>query len=250
MFPPRSNPLLLEDFVWYVLIFPRAVNDFGNAEDSGLRHGDLEKRGVRQMMISTQYRVIFVHIQKTAGTSVSEFLASNLMAKRNGGKHESAHEVKNRIPEETWLSCFKFSFVRNPWDRLASWYLHMKKHHTSIGNNPFFDYLLSVGDTFENFILYGDRTIATPWGDRNLFTNQFDQLALADQLLVDFVGKFESLESDWNLILDRIGYTGPAKLPHVNAIPREHYRGMYTGRARDLVEEKFQKDIKQFGYSF
>jgi len=25
---------------------------------------------------------------------------------------------------------------------------------------------------------------------------------------------------------------------------------MYTGRARELVEEKFQKDIKKFGYSF
>lgn len=202
------------------------------------------------MLISRNYRLIFIHVQKTAGTSVSEFLLSNLMATRNGGKHEYAVEVKSRIPEEIWQDCFKFSFVRNPWDRLASWYLHMNKHHTKPGDNPFFDYLLSVGDTFENFVLHGDQTIATPWGERNLFTNQFDQLSSGGQLLMDFVGKFESLESDWELILDKIGYTGEAKLPHVNAIPRKHYRDLYTERAREVVEEKFQKDISLFGYSF
>ncbi len=202
------------------------------------------------MLISRNYRLIFIHVQKTAGTSVSEFLLSNLMATRNGGKHEYAVEVKSRIPEEIWQDCFKFSFVRNPWDRLASWYLHMNKHHTKPGDNPFFDYLLSVGDTFENFVLHGDQTIATPWGERNLFTNQFDQLSSGGQLLMDFVGKFESLESDWELILDKIGYTGEVKLPHVNAIPRKHYRDLYTERAREVVEEKFQKDISLFGYSF
>ncbi len=202
------------------------------------------------MLISRNYRLIFIHVQKTAGTSVSEFLLSNLMATRNGGKHEYAVEVKSRIPEEIWQDCFKFSFVRNPWDRLASWYLHMNKHHTKPGDNPFFDYLLSVGDTFENFVLHGDQTIATPWGERNLFTNQFDQLSSGGQLLMDFVGKFESLESDWELVLNRIGYTGEAKLPHVNAIPRKHYRDLYTETAREVVEEKFQKDINLFGYSF
>ena len=172
------------------------------------------------------------------------------MATRNGRKHESAYEAKSRIPDEIWKEYFKFSFVRNPWDRLASWYLHMKKHHTRHGDNPFFDYLMSVGDTFENFILNGDKTVSTPWGNRNLFTNQLDQLSFENRLLVDFVGKFESLESDWKLILDRIGYTGQADLPHVNRIPRKHYRELYTERTRAIVAEKFRNDIREFGYRF
>jgi len=202
------------------------------------------------MLISVRYRLIFIHVQKTAGTSVSEFMQSRLDAKRNGGKHEYACEVKSRIPDEIWQDCFKFSFVRNPWDRLASWYLHINRHYTRPGDNPFFDYLRSIGDTFENFVLYGDKTIATPWGGRNLFTNQFDQLSSENQLLVDFVGRFESLESDWKRILDRVGYTGEANLPHINAIARKHYREIYTRQAREVVEEKFQKDINVFGYSF
>ena len=202
------------------------------------------------MIVSTNYSVIFIHIQKTAGTSITEFMLSHLMAIRNGGKHEYAHEVKSRIPTEVWDNFFKFSFVRNPWDRLASWYLHIKKHYTKPGDNPFFDYLISIGDTFEKFILYGDKTISTPWGDRNLFTNQVDQFSSGNQLLVDFVGKYESLESDWGQVLDKIGYTGTAKLPHVNAIAREHYRELYTERARQVVEEKFQKDIIRFSYTF
>jgi len=202
------------------------------------------------MLISESYQIIFIHIQKTAGTSLSAFLSSNLMATRNGRKHESAYEVKSRIPEYIWRNYFKFSFVRNPWDRLVSWYLHIKKHRTKYGDNPFFDYLMSIGDTFENFILYGDKTISTPWGKRNLFTNQLDLLSFENQLLVDFVGKFESLESDWKLILDRIGYIDQAKLPHVNKIPRVHYRDLYTERTRVIVEEKFQKDINQFRYHF
>jgi len=211
---------------------------------------DLAPRVEETMLISRKYHLIFIHIQKTAGTSVSEFLLSNLMAMQNGGKHEYAHEVMSRIPEEIWQDCFKFSIVRNPWDRLASWYQHINKYHSTVGENPFFDYLMSVGDTFESFVLHGDKTIATPWGDRNLFTNQLDQLSLEGQLLVDFVGKFESLGSDWKYILDKIGYTGQVNLPHVNAIPRQHYRGLYSDRARAIVEEKYQKDIAHFRYSF
>ena len=202
------------------------------------------------MLISRNYRLIFIHLQKTAGTSISDFMLSNLMATRDSRKHEYAYEAESRTPEEIWQNYFKFSFVRNPWDRLVSWYLHINKHHKNTGDNPFFDYLMSIGGTFEDFILYGDKTISTPWGERNLFTNQLDQLSLENQLLVDFVGKFESLESDWKLILDRVGYTGQAELPHVNAIPRKHYRDLYTEKSRAIVEEKFQKDINQFGYHF
>jgi hypothetical protein len=202
------------------------------------------------MLISRDYRLIFIHLQKTAGTSISEFMTSSLNGTRDGRKHEYAYEAKSRIPEDIWQNYFKFSFVRNPWDRLASWYQHIQKTHTKQGDNPFFDYLMSVGDTFENFIIHGDKTISTPWGNRNLFTNQFDHLSSDSILLVDFVGRFESLASDWKLVLDRIGYTGNEKLPHVNANPRQHYRQLYTEKTRAIVEEKFHKDITRFGYSF
>jgi hypothetical protein len=202
------------------------------------------------MLISRDYRLIFIHLQKTAGTSIAEFMTSNLGATRDGRKHEYAYEAKSRIPEEIWQNCFRFSFVRNPWDRLASWYQHIRRNYTKPGDNPFFDYLMSTGDSFEDFILHGDRTISTPWGERNLFTSQFENLSSDDRLLVDFVGRFESLASDWKLVLDRIGYSGRAALPHVNANPRKHYRELYTEKMRLTVEEKCHKDIEEFGYRF
>ena len=203
------------------------------------------------MLISKPHRFIFVHIQKTAGTSVSAFLEHNCEAVTDGRKHESAAEVRARIEAETWTRFFKFAFVRNPWDRLVSWFHHIQRHGYSNGNNPFFDYLLDVGDTFENFVLHGDKTIETPWGARNLFSNQLDALSADGELIVDFVGRFESLEADLEAILRRLRLPSVQTLQRLNAGEiTPDYRDYYSERTRDLVSEKLRRDIEFFDYRF
>ena len=69
-----------------------------------------------------------------------------------------------------------------------------------------------------------------------------------DRLLVDFVGRFESLASDFDWVCRRIGID--AALPQVNRSQRGDYRDLYTDRLASLVGRHFAADIDRFGYTF
>jgi len=90
------------------------------------------------MVINTHYKFVFVHIPKAAGTSVMECLSAlegnnrSWLAKT---KHETLAEFEKGLeerqtPEERKLgfdpgTYFRFGFVRNPWDRMASFYRYL-----------------------------------------------------------------------------------------------------------------------------
>src|SRR5881275_1899076 len=74
------------------------------------------------MLLSDSTKVLFVHIQKTGGETVGSILKKNVPDTRPfGAKHDFASSGKLKLGE-TWDNYFKFAFVRNPWDRLVSWY--------------------------------------------------------------------------------------------------------------------------------
>ena len=106
------------------------------------------------MIISHEKKFIFIHIPRTAGTGVSKSICS-CMGVDNwrefigepksliddepegggewiGKKHIRAIDLKNEVGEEVWRSYFKFAFVRNPWDRAISVYLHSIKSSNSL----------------------------------------------------------------------------------------------------------------------
>ena len=68
------------------------------------------------MIINHNKKYVFVHIHKTAGTSISIN-----MLKSGGIKYKNKHSFITELENE-YKNYFKFSFVRNPWDRLVSWY--------------------------------------------------------------------------------------------------------------------------------
>ncbi|MGD9017181.1 MAG: sulfotransferase family 2 domain-containing protein, partial [Desulfobacterales bacterium] len=100
------------------------------------------------MMISIRYRFIFIHIAKTGGTSLREALSrqtwrdpyripqalcsriSGLFGHRLGCKiprHARAVAAREMLPRELFDRCFKFAFVRNPWDLQVSSYHHIRR---------------------------------------------------------------------------------------------------------------------------
>ena len=77
------------------------------------------------------------------------------------------------------------------------------------------------------------------------------KMALTDtagKLIVDFVGRFERLEEDFQTGCDRAGIH--VKLPHLNRTQHQHYRHYYSERSRRLIEKCYQQDIELFGYQF
>lgn len=220
------------------------------------------------MFISHKYRVVFIHIQRTGGTSISrvfrEFddklqyqLALDPALKQP--KHPLARNLRAAMGRGLFDDYVKFAVVRNPFDRMVSWYAIMAKDtveslspgmardEVNFGKKV----LRAVQRRAQSF----DEFIALPQeGADGLFerfhTPQFDYLS-DDQgrLIIDHVLRFENLSEDFNALAREIGFEGC--LPHRNrSIRKESYRDYYNPSTREEVARRFKVDLDRFGYRF
>lgn len=207
------------------------------------------------MLVSYSKKFIFVHIFKTAGTSIVESLQrhcyrpgstrpSNWRAFLCTGwnkihrtplkKHATALDAKAALHPSVFEGFFKFSFVRNPWDWQVSLYHYILDHPENHGHEA----TKALG-SFRNFVFSRMESSFTQTG------------CLVDEkgaLLVDFIGRFENLESDFSEVCRRIGVS--AGLPHTNKSARTGYRDYYDAETRDLTARLYTADIQRFGYTF
>ncbi|WP_168028782.1 sulfotransferase family 2 domain-containing protein [Falsiroseomonas selenitidurans] len=202
-------------------------------------------------MISHAHRTIFVHIQKTGGTSVTAAFGQPINAP---DKHHRADQLRERLGAAVWDSYFTFAFVRNPWDRLVSWWSMIDAMRPRLDSgaplNAFSRYVLRSARSFEEFLLHATEEIVEEGGAKSITRCQTDYLVDSQgRLLVDFVGRFETLEADFSRIAARLPQP-PAPLRHMNRSRRSDYRQYYTPRLADLVAARFSKDIERFGYRF
>jgi hypothetical protein len=191
---------------------------------------------------------VFVQIPKTGGTSIADLLSINPMPRGwdNVTKKYRQHFTISELIENTCLTTeqsdfyFKFAFVRNPWDRLLSEYIYRKRVHT--------------GGLFSRISL--KEMLTTKWTTRQRHMSikqhirpQCEYVYDNDVQCVDFVGRFENLQEDFNIVCDKIGIPHQ-ELPHKNTTDHKHYTEYYDEETRELVAEKYKKDIEYFGYEF
>ncbi|HVV78385.1 MAG TPA: sulfotransferase family 2 domain-containing protein [Pseudolabrys sp.] len=201
-------------------------------------------------MIVHGAKAIFVHIQKSGGDSISAALGQPSNCPE---KHFLARELKERYGDSAWDSYFKFSFVRNPWDRLVSWWSMIDRHRAAFEAgrrfNNFQTFVLTQARTFEEFLDRCDQEIADPDGRKWIYRNQLDYLTdTSGRLMVDFVGRFEKISEDFNSVAQKLGLS--TELPHVNKSSHDHYVRYYTPALADEVGRRFERDIATFGYAF
>ncbi len=180
---------------------------------------------------------IFIHITKTAGTSIGN--AIGLPVKH----HLTAREVIAKIGKQQWNDAYKFTFVRNPWDKMVSLYEYRrKKDKTKITsrNIPFKVWVkLTLGPDSD------------PYYYNNIKSFQPQVEWLKDDkgvIAIDFIGKFESIRSDFEQIRQTIGTS--VELPHLNATKRSNYRDYYDDETRRLWRDWYHEDIERFAYTF
>lgn len=189
---------------------------------------------------------MFVHVPRTAGVSLHQTLFPDHEIEVS---HIPAWDFRLVLDENTYRSLFKFAFVRNPWDRLLSAFRFMKDGGYGPDDSRWATAHLDGIHEFNEFVtewLAPERLATRPhWLPQvHWLTDPVGNLE------VDFVGRFESLQEDFQRLCDHIGMT--AELPHINRSDRktETYRDVYSNAAAEKVCELYQEDIDLFGYTF
>lgn len=199
-------------------------------------------------MISHDLRCILVHVQKTGGMSIRRALN---MQQWDPHQHRFASELRTIYGPDVWQRYFKFGFVRNPWDRLVSWW-EMIRRNIAEGRpmNGFQRYVAGNAGTFEDFIRNCGAEYRDFDGSKWIYRNQVDYLTdSSGSLLVDFVGRFENLPADLGFVTARLGLkSGP--IPHINRSDHRLYSEYYSDELRDIVALHYARDIAAFGYDF
>jgi chondroitin 4-sulfotransferase 11 len=154
--------------------------------------------------------VIFIHINKTGGTSVLNAL--NLTK-----SHLTAKEIIEKVGRDKYENAYKFAAVRNPWDKALSHYKYrIKTNQTNLGTNtiPFKEWLKD--------------------NDGKININE--------------IMKFENLNSEFLRIAATLELE--LTLPHLNKTNKVNYREFYDEESKDIIGNWFTEDIRQFGYDF
>jgi hypothetical protein len=183
-----------------------------------------------------EFDCLLIHIPKTGGKSIRNgFFKGNYMGPFFG-----------EIPEK-YLNCFKFAFVRNPFDRIISaWKMFTMGTDLLQYENRFSleEFLKIVTD---ESILYDERRSKLEEKIRHHTipqTHPFNCLEYAD-----FVGRYETLEEDFFSISRKIGVEISA-LPNINASSRKHYKEYFSESTKSIVEDYYQEDLERLNYAF
>ena len=199
-------------------------------------------------MISKEHNCIFVHVQKTGGTSVRRAL------KGYSHRHKTVRGYITMLKTyDNFKKYFSFTFVRNPWDRILSVYFAHRQWYAA---KVFKGVRVRVPSPavqkleFNNWLAgLEDGQVALPdIGMRDFMRGQVYRLEYNGRICVNFVGRFERLAEDWKIISKRIGLN--RQLPHDGKTRHGTYAKYYEMRGIEVVRRIFAEDIDAFGYKF
>ena len=193
-------------------------------------------------MIINKYKVIFIHIPKNAGTSIETYFDKEPHVKgfQIARKHDNIEIIKNNFPEK-YKTYKKFTIIRNPYDRMVSWYFFLKYELSNMWRN-YFD--------LENEDVFGWRFLSFKEFLKNPEKVNLEMIIKMKQLMaragisktVEII-KFENLNKELSEFFEK-----EINLPIINKSKHEHFLKYYDKDSLDVVYEKYKKDFKKFNY--
>ena len=201
-------------------------------------------------MISHKYKCIFIHIPRTAGTSIENWIVGKDWWKIDPNtKHLLASQAK-KIYSKYWDEYFKFTFVRNPWDRMVSCLGFPTYYGINYDGTLNFDKykeLFGYPLTIENDYRFSNRKelITKKHKINSVYLNFIDEK-------LDFIGKFESLQKDIQFIKKKLNIKEDFQFQNkiVASKRRPDYRDYYNDETRKIVSDLYKGGIKKFNYKF
>ncbi|WP_068077200.1 sulfotransferase family 2 domain-containing protein [Novosphingobium lentum] len=203
-------------------------------------------RARRRSSLFINKGVVFVHVPRTAGTSICDDIFGRFIG------HFGLADFQAVASKEAW-HLPRFTIARNPWDRAVSAW-----HFAKVGKirnsrntvkvlNPA-RYAVPAFDRFDTFVLewLARQNLSRADG---IFRPQFEyMLDMNGELSFDHIGRLENLDltSDWlSATLAR-----PIKFSWQNRTDRTDYQSYYTPELRDEIGRIYARDIALLDYSF
>ena len=195
-------------------------------------------------MISHKLKFIFIHIPKTSGNSLILYLKdfiddeviniTNLLGEKQGIrilcgktrkniKHVNITYYKNTYGEKI-NDYFKFTIVRNPYDRMLSFYFFSKGKNNQVFNRNEFINFIKKNNSFQHKYI-----------DNTFHIIHFENL----------INELKNIEC-FKEIVDFNNY------PTLNASSnsKRNYNEIYDKELKDLIFNKYKKDFELFGYEY
>ena len=197
-------------------------------------------------MIDREKKIIFLHIPKCGGTSIENFFGvdpAKFCKETLTGFYEKYGWLQHCTLTEMEIDFnidinkfYSFTFVRNPWDRVVSSYFYDLKWIK--------DKKLNLLDYVKN------RPEISKYHKKAHQREQYQYIIdQSNEPSINYIGKFENLQQDFDVICDKIGIPH-SKLPHKNKSNHKHYTEYYDDETREIVAQKYARDIEYFGYKF
>jgi hypothetical protein len=206
------------------------------------------------MIVSALHKFIFAAIPKTGTHAVRQALRRHMgpqdieqvglfvqkqfpipeLARLQHG-HLSLQQMRPYLRPEAWSSCFKFAFVRNPFDRFISYCAFVTRDDGDFERDPQRVMREIVADPPLDHVLFQPQHI--------FVTDP------AGALLSDYIGRVEDMQTSYDEICARIGIPTTA-LEKVNASKRGGYREYFNEELIEGVAKLYARDLELFGYEF
>jgi len=248
---PRDSMIIVTDLDWATRI--GALISQGFDTFTIMKFFEVDS-SVRNCIVCHEKKFIFVPIYKALYTSIREFLRKNFREFRDAPP--VTHGLNTRIDLESprFDEYFKFSIARNPWGRTVSCYRDKFDRPSSHDNFELWHVPISslfggAHVTFDQFVSLIAR-IPDSHADRHWLSQSASLFGGGGRQLVDYIGRFESLDSGLAEVSEAIGFD--LAVEHLNrSNTGERPAPTLIDAATDgLIRRRYAEDISRLGYDF
>lgn len=178
-----------------------------------------------------------IGIPKTASVSIE---SSGLIKEKNKTiRPILARDIKNI------KDFFSFAIVRNPYEKVLSSYFYWTKVGNSRSGNDGFYKFTKKYPTFESFVMDYDNSEAIEIYQSSKYTQWKFITDIDDNIIIDFVGRFDNLEEDFKKIqlINGTKEENLLTLPHLNKSKHDFWKTYYNDEMAGIIYEKWKDDF-------
>lgn len=210
-----------------------------------------------QVFVSHKFRFVFVRQPKSASTAIMKAIKETFCKQDECSEHELLQVPK--LSDKTWASYFTFTWVRNPWTRSMSayrmmnkWFLRsrdsMERCNVSLADYEADVNRLRLACETQGCCPYADAWM--PWFVDQHINDQSGCSHVVGDSVVDFVGRAESIQLDWESVVRHINHRLDINLEPSQVVNPNGQGDPMNGGVETLCSNMTDSTIRSIGSQY